>query len=119
MDDEPTLLRACARALARDFEVVAALGGAQAVEALEQDPTIDAVVCDLQMPDVDGLQVHATIGRLRPDLENCTVWVTGGATSPEARAFMKRPDVRLLRKPFAGAVLRRLLREMLELVSVA
>ncbi len=113
VDDEPTLLRACRRALARDFDVVTADGGAAAVEMLQADPTIEAVVCDLQMPGIDGLGVHAAIDAYRPDLVDRTLWATGGATSAGARAFLSRPEVRHIVKPYTGTALRRAVQELI------
>jgi DNA-binding NtrC family response regulator len=113
VDDEPTLLRACRRALSRDFDVVTANGGAEAVALLLDDPSIAAVVCDLQMPGVDGLDVHAAIQEHRPELQDRTLWATGGATTPTGQAFLKRPDVRSIVKPYSGKTLRDAVAELL------
>ncbi len=106
VDDEPTLLRACQRALSQDFDVVTAGGGAAAVALLKEDPDIQAVVCDLQMPEVDGLDVHAAIQEHRPELVMRTLWATGGATTATCQAFLERPDIRHILKPYSGSVLR-------------
>ncbi len=113
MDDEPTLLRASRRALSRDFDVVTAGGGAAAVQLLREDPSIVAVVCDLQMPGVDGLDVHAAIQAHRPELEDATLWATGGATSAPGRAFLERPETRSIVKPYSGKALRDAVAELL------
>ncbi len=106
VDDEPMLLMACSRALSCEFDVVTADGGAAAVALLRSDPNIRAVVCDLQMPGVDGLDVHAAIQDHRPELEDRTLWSTGGATTSTGRAFLMRPDIRSIMKPYSGQALR-------------
>lgn len=52
------------------------------------------------MPEIDGVEVHAELGRLRPDLQARMVFITGGAVSPRTRAFAERDDVTVLTKPF-------------------
>lgn len=113
VDDEPTLLRACRRALSRDFDVVTADGGAEAVALLKEDPGIEAVICDLQMPGVDGLDVHAAIQEHRPELADKTLWATGGATSASGRDFLKRPGIQHIIKPYSGATLRDAVSELI------
>jgi two-component system KDP operon response regulator KdpE len=57
VDDEPALLRILTVAIeARGFEVRAALTGTAAVELLAEHPP-DAVILDLGLPDVDGLDL--------------------------------------------------------------
>ncbi|HJV09087.1 MAG TPA: response regulator transcription factor, partial [Acidimicrobiales bacterium] len=57
VDDEPAILRAVRAGLqARGFAVVVAMTGQQAIDAIAlQEP--DAVVLDLNLPDLDGVEV--------------------------------------------------------------
>jgi CheY-like chemotaxis protein len=61
VDDDPTLLQVLATVLdLEDFEVRTASGGLEAVAVFadEEPPTWpDVVVCDVSMPDLDGLEV--------------------------------------------------------------
>ncbi|MGH2843390.1 MAG: response regulator transcription factor [Solirubrobacteraceae bacterium] len=57
VDDEPAVQRALERALALDsYEVELAADGEQALDQLAQRP-VDAVVLDVMMPGIDGLEV--------------------------------------------------------------
>ncbi len=57
VDDEPAVRRALERALKLEsYEVTLAADGEQALDALARDPA-DAVILDVAMPGVDGLEV--------------------------------------------------------------
>jgi two-component system, NtrC family, sensor kinase len=99
VDDEPTLrsgMEAFGRL--RGFTVVTAGDG---VEALSQTRAlgVDAVVCDLRMPVMDGYAFHDQLRAERPGLAARTVFVTGDVVSSEARATVLRQPV--LTKPFS------------------
>lgn len=64
VDDEPTVRRSLARALALDgYEVVSAADGLEAID-LQQRAPADVIVLDVMMPGVDGFGV---VRRLRQD----------------------------------------------------
>jgi two-component system, NtrC family, sensor kinase len=99
VDDEPTLrtgMEAFGRL--RGFTVVTAGDGA---EALEQTRSlgVDAVVCDLRMPGMDGYAFHDRLREERPGLAARTVFVTGDVVSSETRETVLRQPV--LTKPFS------------------
>jgi PAS domain S-box-containing protein len=71
VDDEEWVLELTREFLERsDFDVVTAEGGREALEILRGDAgkTIDAVVLDLTMPDLDGGETFFEIRALRPGL---------------------------------------------------
>jgi DNA-binding response OmpR family regulator len=75
VDDEVHLAKSAARLLQRGgHEVRALTAGADAVEALTREP-FDAVVTDLEMPGVDGVQVARTARERAPTA--CVVMVSG------------------------------------------
>jgi response regulator RpfG family c-di-GMP phosphodiesterase len=59
------------------------------------------------MPDLDGIAFHNELQRTRPDLLERLVVMTGGACSPETRAFRdtRRPDQHVA-EPFSAEALR-------------
>src|SRR5215207_4094775 len=99
VDDEPTLrsgMEAFGRM--RGFTVVTAADGS---EALSQTRSIgvDAVVCDLRMPGMDGHAFHEQLRAERPGLASRTVFVTGDVvTTDTARSVSRQP---VLSKPFS------------------
>ena len=58
VDDEPAILRSMKSLLRHDHDVELADGGRAAIELLKHDIGFDLVLCDLNMPDVDGVDVH-------------------------------------------------------------
>ena len=101
VDDEEWVLELAREFLERaDFEVVTAGGGREALEILRGDSgkTIDAVVLDLTMPDLDGQETFLEIRAFLPDLP---VVVTSGF-SEESTADRFPPDeiAAVIRKPY-------------------
>jgi two-component system NtrC family sensor kinase len=99
VDDEPTLRRGMeAFGRLRGFTVVTAGNGG---EALSQTRAlgVDAVVCDLRMPGMDGYAFHDQLRAERPGLAARTVFVTGDVVSSETHDAVLRQPV--LTKPFS------------------
>lgn len=64
VDDTPSNLVAVEAVLERDFELVFARSGPEAIATLQKRSDIDAVLMDLQMPVMDGFQAAAEIKKL-------------------------------------------------------
>jgi CheY-like chemotaxis protein len=69
---------------------------------LAQDTAFDVVLCDLMMPGVDGIAVHAYLLEHAPALANRTVFSTGGAFTARAAAYVDTLGQRVLLKPFTA-----------------
>ena len=110
IDDEDSIGISLRRALEGEVSVVVTTGGLEALELLERDRAFDAILCDVVMPDVDGVAVHERIRVLYPELEQNFLFMTGGALSPETRAFLESMQGRLIEKPFSTDELRERLR---------
>jgi CheY-like chemotaxis protein/anti-sigma regulatory factor (Ser/Thr protein kinase) len=113
-DDERLIRRAIARALHKCV-IVEAESGDQARALLEGDRDFDVVLCDMMMPGLSGMDLHEWLSQVDPALTARMVFITGGAFTPPARAFLERPDVRRLDKPFEGAALRELVQQVAQL----
>jgi two-component system, chemotaxis family, chemotaxis protein CheY len=62
VDDSATVRQQVSQALTdAGFDVVEASDGQIGVDRLDQDPTIAAVICDLNMPRMNGLEMLATL----------------------------------------------------------
>lgn len=112
VDNEPAIVRSLKRLLRGARAVDTTTSGRDALERLLTDPP-DAVVCDLLMPDVSGMHIHARLTDEHPELLSRIVFVTGGAWTEAARDFMAEHADMVLEKPFEPEELRRRLREAL------
>ena len=100
VDDEALLLKAYRRMLCDAHELTTALGGPEALKVLENDSRFDVVLCDLQMPEMSGMELHAAVMERNPALANRFVFVTGGAFSGDARRFLEEAVPAVIQKPF-------------------
>jgi len=100
VDDEPALRNGMkAYGELRGFTVLTAADGSAALEAT-RSVSVDAIVCDLRMPGMDGIAFHEHLRQERPGLASRTVFITGDVvTSVASRGSVARQPV--LTKPFA------------------
>ena len=103
IDDEPLLGRTLSFMLEENHDVVVVEGGAAALERLGEDTRFDLVLCDLDMPDVNGSSVHHAVSRHHPELITRFVLMTGGACSGWSEEFLARYSGARLEKPFSVA----------------
>ena len=99
VDDE----RPVRSALRRIFEhggltVREAESGRDALEALAQDPGIDAVVSDFIMPELDGVDFYDALVARSPHLRNRVVFLTGAARNPTVYQPLEDRGVPLINK---------------------
>ncbi len=111
VDDEPAVARSTARVLTRDHDVFVENEGARALERLLGEESFDVILCDLAMPGISGADLYETISSTRPELATRFVFLTGGAFSREARAFLDVVPNVSLQKPFSIDSLRKILRD--------
>jgi two-component system, cell cycle sensor histidine kinase and response regulator CckA len=110
IDDEPLLGRTLRLAFQEDHEVVVVTSGRQALELLATDADFDLILCDLMMPDMNGMQVYERMLQERPSILDRLVFMTGGAYTAEAREFLDQHLDAQLEKPFDMARFEGLLR---------
>ncbi len=83
---------------AQNYQTTTAENGVQALECL-RTMEVDAILCDLDMPEMSGDLLYAEVGRTWPGLEKRFLFVTGNAGNPIYEAFLKRTNPKLLSKP--------------------
>jgi CheY-like chemotaxis protein len=109
VDDDRLVGRALARALSDDHEVDIATDAAQALARLGKGERYDVILCDLMMPVVTGMDLYAEIVRREPQLAGRFVFMTGGAFTPRAQAFVQSVVNPCLTKPLDMRQLRSIL----------
>ncbi|HEX2736300.1 MAG TPA: PAS domain S-box protein [Polyangiaceae bacterium] len=100
VDDDPFVARAVSRLLRNQHSVVVASGGAEALNHMAKE-SFDAIFCDVMMPTMTGMDLLGEVRRRYPDMAERFVFITGGAFTPEARAFLEQSDTVWLQKPFS------------------
>jgi len=106
VDDEVALTRSLARTLGSHHDVVVANSGREARTLLEGDRAFDVVLCDLMMPDVDGVELHSWLAHVDPALASRVVFMSGGAFIPRVADYVARTGTLRIDKPFDTAQLR-------------
>lgn len=105
VDDEPAVLRAFGRVLSQRYEVLTARNGAEALKVVLAEKQIDAIVCDLNMPRLNGGSFFAELRELKPQLLNRVVFCTGTTLSHRGERFLKGLQAPVLHKPVAAEAL--------------
>jgi CheY-like chemotaxis protein len=70
----------------------------------------DLILCDLMMPEMTGMELHAELARALPEQAERMIFVTGGAFTESAAEFLERVPNEQLAKPFDLAKVRSLAR---------
>jgi signal transduction histidine kinase len=102
IDDEPLIARILQRGLSR-HQVVVTGHAREALARIEQGETFDLILCDLMMPDVSGIDVHEFLSREHPAIARRMVFMTGGAFTSKAKAFLATIANERIDKPFSLA----------------
>ena len=115
VDDEPAL-RASMEAYAalRGLEVITCADGREALGLLHST-AVDAIVCDLRMPGIDGLALHERLRQARPGLAARMVFITGDVVTAELRISTRQP---IIAKPFGFEQLEEVILAVLRGTSV-
>ncbi|KFE63712.1 hypothetical protein DB31_2480 [Hyalangium minutum] len=107
IDDEPAVGTAVRRLL-RDYHEVESLQDArEALKRIANGTKYDAIVCDVMMPEMTGVQFFMELERSAPELARRTGLMSGGVFSPHAIEFIESRAVELLHKPFEREGLRK------------
>ena len=104
IDDEPLVASSIARLLSR-HEVQVFQDAQAGLQALMTAP-VDVVICDVMMPGMSGVDLHGRVASEKPELLPRMLFVTGGVFTEQTDAFLKRPNVRALAKPFTPTAIR-------------
>jgi signal transduction histidine kinase len=105
IDDEVMLGKAVCRMLAPRHDVIALTNARDALLLLAQGERFDVILCDLMMPELTGMELHAELMLLDPDQAELVVFMTGGAFTNKAREFLDAVTNLRIEKPFNMAAL--------------
>jgi CheY-like chemotaxis protein len=100
VDDDPAIARALARALAPEHDVSVAATAQDALDRVQGGARFDVILCDLMMPQITGMELHAALARDVPEQAARMIFLTGGAFTAAAAQFLKDTTNPRIDKPF-------------------
>jgi signal transduction histidine kinase len=113
VDDEPTLCIVIEKILGADHDVTTVTSAKEALRRLSSGERFDLILCDLMMPEMTGMDLHARLQQSVPDQAGKIIFMTGGAFTENAQAFLAKLPRESIEKPFKGARLRELVNRLL------
>jgi PAS domain S-box-containing protein len=105
--DDEDLVREAVRRMLRHYVVATASSARDALALLEAGETYDALVCDVMMPGMGGVDFYETLAERDPEAARRVVFVTGGALTARDGEFLKSVPNPTVEKPFEPSALRR------------
>lgn len=116
IDDDDSLRRVVEYNLREEgYRVLTAADGATGLQAF-QGETVDLVLTDVRMPEMDGLELLTRLKAMQPDLP--VVMLTAHGTIDSAVEAMKLGASDYLRKPFNREQLKAAVRKALEVAAL-
>lgn len=106
IDDEEGIGLAIKRMLRKRHDVTVTTSGEAGLRALEGDGAFDAVICDLMMPGMTGMELYRVVEERWPELATRFLFISGGTSSSAAKAFVDSVSCPVLKKPMNPAELR-------------
>jgi signal transduction histidine kinase len=111
VDDEPMIGGAVRRMLVGEHDVEVVSSAREALRLVGNGERFDAILCDLMMPELTGMDFHERLCVAAPEQVSGVIFMTGGAFTARAREFLDSCQSPHLEKPFKAATLRTLVRE--------
>lgn len=100
IDDDPMVGAALARILRSDYEVSTSTNARESYDRLVRGEFFEIIFCDLLMPELTGMGLHAALLAAAPEMAGRMVFMTGGAFTPAAREFLETVRQPKIDKPF-------------------
>ncbi|HET7501882.1 MAG TPA: ATP-binding protein [Kofleriaceae bacterium] len=106
VDDEPMVVDMLARVLRRDHDVVTVSCGRAALEHITGGARFDAIVSDVMMPNMTGIELLDALVELDREQAKRLIFLSGGVFTPETRARLDELGTLQLEKPVSPRELR-------------
>jgi CheY-like chemotaxis protein len=105
VDDEPLILKVIAQMLGPEHDVTCESNGSAALDRIRRGERFDAIMCDLMMPQVTGMDLYDAVLEIAPRQAQAMLFLTGGAFTARAQAFLERIPNVMIEKPFDATTL--------------
>ena len=112
VDDEPMIVAMITETLQAEFDVYGESLAANALRRLQAGERFDAVLCDVMMPVLNGMELYGAAHLLQPDQAQRFIFVTGGVAVPQVHNFLAETGNPCVQKPFDLHTLRSTVRRV-------
>lgn len=117
VDDDPMMAAVVRRMLVSEHDVDALTTVTEALARIRAGQRFDVLLSDLMMPQMTGMDFYESLLRVAPEQAERLVFMTGGAFTPAARAFLDQVPNPRIEKPFSSQKLRLMVHEVLRWAS--
>jgi signal transduction histidine kinase/CheY-like chemotaxis protein len=118
IDDEPMIARVLKHTLG-SHDVTEMTSAVEALERIRKGERYDLIICDLMMPHMTGMDFHAALETDAPEQARRIMFLTGGAFTPRAHAFLDTVQVPRIDKPFQVKEIRKVVDDRLRSLRAA
>ena len=109
VDDELMVATVLQTLLAPEHEVLIQTYARDALEQIRAGARYDLILCDLMMPSMTGMDLHAALCAEAPDQAERMIFMSGGAFTARAKDFLAGVSNVCIEKPFDLASLKELI----------
>jgi len=113
VDDDDLVRRTLQRMLARSHRVTLAESGSAALAILRADASFDAVLCDVMMPEMSGIELFERVRVEWPHLVRRVAFLTGAGFTPHVSDFLASVPNPHLAKPINAEALNEFIQGLL------
>ncbi len=104
--DDDEMIGMIVHRVLKAHHVTAVTSAQDALAHIASGERFDAVLCDLMMPGMTGLEFHRILCEQYPDQASAVIFLTGGAFDNAAGAYLAAIPNAQLTKPFDAVTLR-------------
>jgi CheY-like chemotaxis protein len=109
VDDDLLLQRTLVRVLSGGMCVFAVKNGLEALQVIRAGARFDAILCDIRMPVMSGVQLFRELEELAPAQAERMVFMSASLYAPTAERFLREVENERIEKPLDLTLLRRVL----------
>lgn len=105
IDSDGIMGRPISRILSREYDVISLRNGRDALSMINSAEPISAVLCDMEIADMSGVDFFRHVQRIAPELSSRVAFLTGDDFD-EAREVLEKAGLPFVGKPIEPGVLR-------------